>query len=156
MFPESPPVSVGDYGACVGTTGSDLPILLPNGASLALAPNGVFLAVTGTRFTAILDGLSNTLLVGEKHLPLGQHGMTPWDCGLYDGHNVLCSTRGAGPRYPLAALREDVRRAFGSPHPGVCQFVFCDGSVRSLANGTDPAILGLLAQRDDGQVVPGY
>jgi hypothetical protein len=33
---------------------------------------------------------------------------------------------------------------------------FCDGSVRSLVNSIDPNVLGLLACRDDGQVIPNY
>src|SRR5262245_33170680 len=113
---DSPSVAAGDYGACVGTTGADIPSLLPNGT--AAPPNGAFQAVTGARFADISDGLSNTLLVGEKHLPLGQDGLPPWDCGIYDGHNIPCSVRGAGPRFPLAASREDARWAFGSRHPG--------------------------------------
>ena len=43
-----------------------------------------------------------------------------------------------------------------SRHPGICQFVFCDGSVRLLYNSIDPVVFGLLAQRNDGQPVPGY
>jgi prepilin-type processing-associated H-X9-DG protein len=154
MMTESLPVAVGDYGASVGTTGSDADLLDPRG--IVLPPNGAFRAVKGVRFEEISDGLSNTLMVGEKHLPMGQDGNPPWDCGIYDGHNVPCSTRGAGPDFPLAMSPADARRQFGSRHPGQCQFVFCDGSVRPLTNTIDPAVLGLLANCNDGQVIPSY
>jgi hypothetical protein len=45
---------------------------------------------------------------------------------------------------------------FGSYHTGVCQFVFGDGGVRSLALGTNSAVLALLANIADGQPVPDF
>ena len=45
---------------------------------------------------------------------------------------------------------------FGSRHVGVTQFVFCDGSVHLLSNSINPVTLGLLAQINDGQVIPNY
>ena len=70
--------------------------------------------------------------------------------------------RAAGPTFPLAQSPNDQEVEgpaaywFGSYHPGICPFVFCDGSVRSLVNSIDPNVLGLLACRDDGQVIPNY
>ncbi len=45
---------------------------------------------------------------------------------------------------------------FGSYHPGTCPFVYCDGSVRALRVSINPVTLGLLACRNDGQVIPDY
>ena len=144
----------GDYAASLGTTGADYPLDLPSGGQLL--PNGAFEAYKGVRFGDIRDGLSNTLLVGEKHVPAASFGVWPWDCSLYDGHNPVCNTRAAGPDYPLATSPYDDGWKFGSYHPGVCQFAFCDGSVRSLVNTINRVTLGLLAQRNDGQVIPEY
>ena len=68
-----------------------------------------------------------------------------------------CGTRpGTGPGFPLAITKEDLGWKFGSYHPGICQFVFCDGSVRPLTNAINPVTLGLLARRNDAQPIPGY
>jgi prepilin-type processing-associated H-X9-DG protein len=147
-------VSLGDYAASIGTTGFDYTVTIPRGPSVP--PNGAFQAGKGVRFGEITDGLSSTLLVGDKHVPRGGEGDFPWDCGIYDGHNPACSTRAAGSGFPLAESWDDAGWEFGSRHPGQCQFVFADGSVHLLQNSINPVVLGLLAQRDDGQVVPDY
>jgi prepilin-type processing-associated H-X9-DG protein len=154
MLAESPTVSLGDYAASIGTTGFDYTVTIRGGPPVP--PNGVFQAGTGVRFAEITDGLSSTLLVGDKHVPLGGDGVPPWDCGIYDGHNPACSTRAAGPGFPLAEAWDDPTWKFGSRHPGQCQFVFADSSVRPLQSSIDPYVLGLLAQRNDGQVIPDY
>jgi prepilin-type processing-associated H-X9-DG protein len=47
--------------------------------------------------------------------------------------------------------------SFGGPHPGVCQVVFCDGSVKPISVTVDAtSVLSLLSQRSDGQVIPNY
>jgi prepilin-type N-terminal cleavage/methylation domain-containing protein/prepilin-type processing-associated H-X9-DG protein len=42
---------------------------------------------------------------------------------------------------------------FGGPHPGVCQFVFCDGSVKAVSVTVDLYTLSYLAARQDGQPI---
>jgi prepilin-type processing-associated H-X9-DG protein len=96
------------------------------------------------------------LLVGEKHVPPDSFGDYPWDCSIYDGHNMVCATRAAGPGFPLAGSRYDRGWLFGSYHTGLCQFTFADGSVHALPVSISPVTLGLLAHRSDGQVIPEY
>jgi prepilin-type N-terminal cleavage/methylation domain-containing protein len=152
--------ALGDYAASVGTTGSDLPIEIPNGPPIQ--PNGAFIFPTtpkvpfGLRFADIVDGLSNTIMVGEKHVPRGLTGTYPWDCSLYDGHNPVCNTRAGGPDFPIAADTRDLGWKFGSYHPTICQFALCDGSVTPVLSLIDPVVLGRLTQRDDGQVISSY
>ena len=47
-------------------------------------------------------------------------------------------------------------RTFGSYHPGICQFVLGDGSVRSIGVNIAPEILRLLVVRNDGKPIPDF
>jgi hypothetical protein len=156
---DAPSVSAGDYAVNIGTTGFDFELVFfppPAPPPPPIPPNGPFRAVTGVRFSEIIDGVSSTFLVGDKHVPRGMESMQPWDCGIYDGHNVVCNTRAAGPAFPLAQTFNDPGWVFGSRHPAVVQFVFGDGHVHPLVRSIDPVVLGLLSQRNDGQPVPAY
>ena len=44
-------------------------------------------------------------------------------------------------------------RRFGSWHSGICNFLFCDGTVKSLSTGLDVNVMRRLAVRNDGQPV---
>jgi len=151
------PGALGDYGACTGTDNCD-------GADCTGARNGAFRAgynqfgssIGAVRFEEITDGLSNTFFVGEKHVQQNHFGVGPLDCSLYNGDYWVCSTRSAGPNYPLALSPSAGTAGFGSYHVGLCQFVMGDGSVRPLSITMDPKILALLANIADGQAIPDY
>lgn len=113
-------------------------------------------------FGHIRDGLSNTLLVGEKHLHADRlrdvhHGDGTW----YNDDLHTSSARVAGATYPLATSPLDpnltdagyIADRFGSWHPGSCQFVMCDGTVRGISTAIDTEALGLLANIHDGKVI---
>jgi prepilin-type N-terminal cleavage/methylation domain-containing protein len=103
----------------------------------------------------VKDGTSHTLFLGEKHVPADQPGHWPWDGAAYNG-DYASSMRQAGVGAPLVGDRRDPAFAFGGAHPGVGQFAFGDGSVRAVPVGTDPVLLGRLANIADGQPVDGY
>jgi hypothetical protein len=107
-------------------------------------------------FKAFTDGLSNTIFVGEKHIPKGNIGVGWWDCSSYNGDFSACSTRSGGVNYPLTDDLNDLGWKFGSMHIGTVQFVFGDGSVHNLRTSINPYTLGLLCQRADGEVIPEY
>jgi prepilin-type N-terminal cleavage/methylation domain-containing protein/prepilin-type processing-associated H-X9-DG protein len=146
--------AVGDYAASIGTTGADYPLPVAPGASIA--PNGAFQYHFGLRLTDMTDGTSNTIMVGEKHIPRGGMSNYPWDCSIYDGHNPVCNCRAGGPDFPLATSPYDQGWKFGSAHPELVQFAFCDGHVTWLYKSISPAVLALLVQRNDGQPIPEY
>lgn len=101
----------------------------------------------------VRDGLSNTLLVGERHVALERLGMAPEDGPIYDGTLLANSTRLAGPAFRLAEGAWDTfagYHQFGSWHPQVCQFAFADGSIHPLWTMIDTKVLGKLSRRDDG------
>ena len=95
-------------------------------------------------------------MAGEKHIPLTKFGVGWWDCSCYNGDYFACSTRAAGPDFPMATSLTDPGWKFGSYHPNITQFAFCDGSVRTVQSNLNPVTLGLLAHRSDGQVLPEY
>jgi len=155
-----------DYACNVGSTGGDY-WWDTNADGTANTPNnGVFRLdnnwsnsssptyVGGIRFAQITDGLSNTLMLGEKHVQIGKFGeYTSGDGAAYNGDKGT-AFRGAGSTLTLARNPQDAfANRFGSYHTGVCQFAFCDGSVRALTNSTDGPTLDFLANRNDGQVV---
>ncbi|MEA1951872.1 MAG: DUF1559 domain-containing protein, partial [Planctomycetota bacterium] len=116
--------------------------------------------VLPVKFSMVTDGLSHTLFVGERHVPEGTFGTRAGQDGsIYNSDHVqYCCARLAGPGYTLARSPSEPfvgsRATFGGPHPGICQFLFGDGSVRSLLVSIDTVILGNLANRHDGQPIP--
>lgn len=116
-------------------------------------------------FRHITDGLSKTLLAGEKHIPLS--GLD-YDGSIYNGDNLYNFARAGGRRVPLALGQTDQvacgRAAgcpapcacdnFGSWHPGVCHFVFGDGHVQPLEVAIHPVVLDRLTVRNDGLPFP--
>ncbi len=108
------------------------------------------------RFADIQDGLANTLFVGEKHIPNYKYRYAPDDRSIFNGDHVG-PMRWAGIGRPLAkGPRDPVNYRFGSYHPGVCQFVFGDGSVHAIRVSIDTTTLNRLADRHDGEVVSGF
>jgi prepilin-type N-terminal cleavage/methylation domain-containing protein len=104
---------------------------------------------TGSNINArrVIDGLSKTLAVGEKHLPPVK---SDWDENMVhfnQGDNAIlagdsiftilrCSEDG------LATGTEDNNeKKFGGVHPGVTMFVYLDGHADGLSNDTSVDVL---------------
>lgn len=146
----------GDYAVCNGNQipGTD--------GCNAATYNGAFgrrvaTDTKGQAFGSITDGLSNTLFVGEKQVPIDMYGRWEIDFTLFNADGCWAISRAAGPTAPLALtpLERSLNR-FGSLHPGVVQFVFGDGSVQAISRQVAGTVLERLAARNDGQPVPPY
>ena len=152
------PGALGDYAVCTGTDncdGCDCDGHVYNGAFRANI-NQYGQGLGYITYTDVTDGLSNTLFAGDKHVHVQFFGYGVLDCSLYNGDYWMCSSRSAGPNYPLAQTPRDIVVGFGGYHTGVCQFLFGDGSARTISNSANPNTLALLANIADGQMIPDY
>jgi hypothetical protein len=126
-----------------------------------LETNGLFYLFAGDPYkpkfslntSSVLDGLSNTLLFGEKHIANEQYGVrTAGDGSTYNGDHGAAQRKAGSPNAPLAKGPKGSGQ-FGSYHPGVCPFALADGSVRLLSVSIELKNLGRLANRKDGEVI---
>lgn len=118
--------------------------------------NGMMVAVDAIRIADVIDGTSNTLMVGEvtggkpgsyKGLWWGGQGAV---ADTYDGIN--------GPYTIIGnpAFSFNWRTAgFSSFHPGGCHFLLTDGSVRLLTETIAADTLRALTTREGQDIVPG-
>jgi prepilin-type N-terminal cleavage/methylation domain-containing protein/prepilin-type processing-associated H-X9-DG protein len=102
------------------------------------------------RAADILDGLSQTYLVGEKYVD--RNG---YDTSADDGHDqsmysgVDLDLNRWTLETPLWDGDGPAVRSFGSSHPGGCHFVYCDGSVRQVSYGVDAQVHRAAGNRHD-------
>lgn len=175
------PGGLGDYAVCAGSPRNVDPAGEVHDTRLDYCPgmsnthdhnhaNGAFwykgaphgFGVTGScgplNDAHIRDGMSNTIFIGEKHVPSYEFGRTTSiDASIYNGDHQI-AWRKAGTGRPLARGPDDPGPAhrFGSYHSGICQFVFGDGSVRALSVSIDTTTLDRLADRNSGRVIPSF
>ena len=162
--------SLSDYAANFGTAAEytrSNGALIPNLPYVAQDASGEWRVTKWegqTRLADITDGTSNTALFGEKHVrPNSLRGKNE-DRSVFSGvrntHRRMMGISPGGDQQrplmpPLAQATPLANSSFGGPHPGVCQFVFCDGSVKAIPLTADLNTLTYLAQRNDGQVISG-
>jgi prepilin-type N-terminal cleavage/methylation domain-containing protein/prepilin-type processing-associated H-X9-DG protein len=138
---------------------------------------GLFNINTRTRFTDVKDGVSNTILLGERMSTTEgpfQHFATPWpvsaagiaasyQCGPGAGVNVgvhLGPPPVAGPTSCCSSANDTTpatRGTMASFHTGGVNVALADGSVTFLRENVDPATtLTYLFQPADGNVIGPY
>ena len=139
-----------DYAASTGDTN-----VVPT-TGVFMFDNGTFaqLKLKGIRFADITDGTSNTVMIGEKHIPQGKLYDPNMDAIAYSAGIQNSYHRRGAPSWPLAqSLTTPINSQFGSWHPGVVQFALADGSVRGLRTALPGTLLGYLTNISDGNVV---
>ena len=176
-LPGDPIGTTGDYAGNAGTT---LHLVNDEWAKFTVEVDGVFNSgfenmnpesggqlVRGEkgryRMANILDGLSNTIFIGEKAVSYDHIGWPGgWGDGcIYNGNEPPAFMRIGGIGMPFSYKKNIVLPpppdnrllSFGSFHPAVCNFTFGDGSTTALSNTIDQETLRRLCSRNDGQVV---
>ena len=120
--------------------------------------NGVMFLNSSIRREDILDGISNTIFVGEA----GAYGLgwasgtraTLRNTGTPINSNVV-PPGGVAPAVPAAPLDLLEVGGFGSGHRSGAYFVFGDGAVRFLNQWISPPLFRQLGNRADGELPAG-
>jgi prepilin-type N-terminal cleavage/methylation domain-containing protein/prepilin-type processing-associated H-X9-DG protein len=113
------------------------------------------------RIASVTDGLSNTIVIGERHTK------THFSRGPFWADSFNLYSKGAS--FPVsAALLEDYdlcvtqypqggfcKYGWGSLHPGGLSFLFGDGSVASISKTIDMTIFMALSTIANDEVIPG-
>jgi len=127
---------------------------------LAAHFDGISSERSEVREAHIRDGTSNTYFAGEKYLNpnkyyTGDDGAdnnsmyqgNDWDVNRWGNVNLV--PKRDTPGFDTMSSR------FGSAHATGFHMVMCDGSVHQMSYAIDPRIHELLANRKDGQPIPG-
>ncbi|MHC2066802.1 DUF1559 family PulG-like putative transporter [Bremerella sp. T1] len=133
--------------------------------------NGMFSGNTAVKFRDVIDGTTQTMMIGESRyfqsqteLPNRGWATSPKMAG---GLPLSCVTivepMNSLPPMPMPLSGSNVTttivnsstRQLGSFHPGGCQIALADASVRFLSETIDHTVSQYLATRNDGQVIGG-
>lgn len=142
-------LATANYVGSFGTTDIHICSHLPIGQSCN--SNGVFHHNSKTRFRDIMDGLSQTFMVGERW---SERGNSTWVGIVPGGEETLSRVVGTtdhAPNHPGGHFDD-----FGSYHSGGCHFVMGDGSVHFIAETIQINVYQSLATRADRDIVGEY
>jgi prepilin-type N-terminal cleavage/methylation domain-containing protein len=120
---------------------------------------GISHCASEIKLSQISDGLSKTYAAGERSIPPAHYEtgtLHSNDWSMYVGvqddiyRSAYLHTSGR-PAYVPLQDRDGltVDQFFGSAHPAVCHFAFCDGSVQSVSYDVDPLVHWQSANRQD-------
>ena len=138
LGPISTPVGKSNYAGVAGTFGSAGTTNIGSGASArpAAGYKGIFSNRTQMTIVAITDGTSNTLMFGEGlggRTDTARNYTWAW-MGIGGMPTVRGLAQGGQSSFDGTATFAHYR--FSSSHPGVVQFAYGDGAVRSVRIGS--------------------
>jgi prepilin-type N-terminal cleavage/methylation domain-containing protein/prepilin-type processing-associated H-X9-DG protein len=118
------------------------------------------------KIASIKDGTSNTLVVGEYTTSTHIRRTTFW-AYTYTSYNQSSAILPPQSRQLLTDFDKCLaidgpngpnpcKRAWGGMHAGVMNFVFADGSVRTLSMNIDMTVFSSLATIANGEVIPDF
>ena len=158
------------YGACASSevTSDSIWSAVPGTPSFQDADyrhDGIFYGHSATLLKDITDGLSQTIMLGERHtapeLKIDGNTMDYWSIGspqIDAGNEWSEFVGGTGVAFNSWRNADytgwQVEIAFGSWHNGLAQFVYADGSVHALGDGIDQHVYAALGSRNGEEVAP--
>jgi prepilin-type N-terminal cleavage/methylation domain-containing protein len=137
------------YGGCSGTSATST-------SASAMLKNGIFYMNSNLTVYAVTDGLSNTILYGERSRKNLPQTSTSEATGGWAWVNIYAqedNTMNASE--PMEGMLAHDLNQFGSQHSGgiICNFALADGSIRSIAKDITIVTFQRLAARNDGKVI---
>lgn len=131
---------------------------LPNNQRGAIHGTSKLYGLQTERLTDIIDGTSNTLMVGEYATRTSPRRATFWAYTYtsYSQSSAVPQSRTLMNDYDACVALGDsnpCKRGWGSFHTGVINFVWCDGSVRPVRTSIDMNLFVALATIAGGEVV---
>jgi prepilin-type N-terminal cleavage/methylation domain-containing protein/prepilin-type processing-associated H-X9-DG protein len=112
------------------------------------AGNGVFFRNSQVRLTQITDGTSNTLMVGERCTMRFTATWTGVFAGIDEAQALVLGTADHPPNH-FTGHSED----FASRHTNGVNFLYGDGTVRTINDTINPALYQALATRCGNEAV---
>jgi hypothetical protein len=104
--------------------------------------DGSFMDSHAVRFGEFTNGLSNTIVVGERSAAKMPISWLGFDADGEDAECVLVGTAKVGPNCTVCDECE-----FSSRHPGIGQFLLGDGHVQGLTDSIDSQVYQRMARR---------
>jgi prepilin-type N-terminal cleavage/methylation domain-containing protein len=147
----------GDYG-CTNYLGSMGSVGDPNATDPdpqkrifnGLLPSGNYSSVIA--LSKVSDGASHTLMMGERGVSNDLYGWPYCGWGMNGsglGDNLMSTQNGLSKGLP----DNNHNWHYWSYHPGICQFLFGDGSARPLSYDLDYVVFQAIATRAGHEVV---
>ncbi len=176
-IPGRSPVSYRGVASSIAASDDASTIPAGSGTTVSLEDamhDGIFFGCSNVRMSDLVDGTSNTILIGESftdptYTKDGQ-GMDFWQIGSpQTGGWVLGGIGGTeysefvGSTFGKINSRRDptvhgviMEMSFGSWHVGGAHFTLADGTVRFVSDSIDLQLYRKLATRNGGEVVGDY
>jgi prepilin-type N-terminal cleavage/methylation domain-containing protein/prepilin-type processing-associated H-X9-DG protein len=113
---------------------------------------------TCKRIADIIDGTTNTILVGEKALDPTVYATASWwwDEPFFLGGSGGTMRTGNRVLPDSLCVTANCRDQWGSAHPGTAQFLFADGGVRAIAHGPPANVMAALLSPAGGEPTPDF
>jgi len=131
-----------------------------NYTAISIGQRGPFGNNGAIAINRVKDGTSNTLAIGESKQLHTSSSYGPY--ALYGTHTAVHgywnTTTNPSPNYPQGkcsgstTMNCEYAWGFGSWHTGITNFVYLDGSVRSITDGIDSNLFFALMTPEGGEV----